>query len=135
MPEIIMLAPYKIFIRFNGLCPQPASLHHCVKASIHRVPQSGCPCELLYADYLMISAESMEELLVKLKTWKSEMEKKGLWMNMKKNKIMVSGMSQSGPAEELVVSIKQEMIAMQSSMVAACAGYTRNAVALRVPCA
>ena len=83
----------------------------------------------------MISAESMEELLVKLKTWKSEIKKKGLWMNMGKTKIMVSGMSQSGPAEELVVSIRQEMVAMQSSMVAACAGYTRNAVALRVPCA
>ena len=40
----------------------------------------------------MISAESMEELLVKLKTWKTEMEKKGLRVNMGKTKIMVSGM-------------------------------------------
>ena len=39
----------------------------------------------------MISAESMEELLVKLKTWKTEMEKKGLRVNMGKTKIMVSG--------------------------------------------
>ena len=37
---------------------------------------TGCPWELLYAEYLMISAESIEELLVKLKTWKSEVEKK-----------------------------------------------------------
>ena len=38
-----------------------------------------CPWELLYADDLMTSAESMsiEELLVKLKTLKSEMAKKG----------------------------------------------------------
>ena len=50
-----------------------------------------CPWELLYADDLMISAESMEELLVKLKTWKLEMEKKGLRVNMGKTKIMVSG--------------------------------------------
>ena len=42
---------------------------------------TGCPCELLYPDDLMISAESIEELLVKLKTWKSEMEKKGLRVN------------------------------------------------------
>ena len=42
---------------------------------------TGCPLELLYAKYLMISAESIEELLAKLKTWKSEMEKKGLWVN------------------------------------------------------
>ena len=38
----------------------------------------GCPWELLYADDLMISAESKEELLVKVKTWKTEMEKKGI---------------------------------------------------------
>ena len=54
---------------------------------------TGCPWELLYADDLMISAESMEELLVKLKTWKSEMEKKGLCVNMGKTKIMVFGMN------------------------------------------
>ena len=52
---------------------------------------AGCPWELLYADDLMISSESMEELLVKLKTWKTEMEKKGLRVNMGKTKIMVSG--------------------------------------------
>ena len=34
----------------------------------------------------------MEELLVMLKTWKIEMEKKGLRVNMGKTKIMVSGM-------------------------------------------
>ena len=39
---------------------------------------TGCPWELLYADDLMISAGSMEELLVKVKTWKTEMEKMGL---------------------------------------------------------
>ena len=38
---------------------------------------AGCPWELLYKDDLMISAGfmSMEELLVKLKTWKSEIRK------------------------------------------------------------
>ena len=39
---------------------------------------TGCPRELLYADDLMISVESMEELLVKVQTWKTEMEKTGL---------------------------------------------------------
>ena len=42
---------------------------------------TGCTWGLLYAEYLMISAESIEALLVKLKTWKSEVEKKGLRMN------------------------------------------------------
>ena len=35
----------------------------------------------------------MAELLVKLKTWKSEMEKKGLQVNMGKTKIIVSGIN------------------------------------------
>ena len=42
----------------------------------------------------MISAGfvSMEELLVKLKTWKSEIKKMGLQVNMGKKRIMVSGL-------------------------------------------
>ena len=54
------------------------SLHHCVRGFIQTF-LNICPYELLYADDLMISAESMsiEELLVKLKTLKSEMAKKG----------------------------------------------------------
>ena len=53
---------------------------------------TGCPWELLYADDLIISAVSMKELLVKLKTWKAEMQRKGLPVNMEKTKIMVSGL-------------------------------------------
>ena len=63
-----------------------------VLEALSREFRTGCPWELLYADDLMISADSMEELLVKLKTWTTEMEKKGLRVNMGKTKIMVSGM-------------------------------------------
>ena len=52
-----------------------------VLAAASREFHTGCPWELLYAEYLMITAESIEELLVTLKTWKTEMEKKGLWAN------------------------------------------------------
>ena len=48
-----------------------------VLEALSREFRTGCPWELLYADDLMISAESMEELLVKVQTWKTEMEKKG----------------------------------------------------------
>ena len=34
-----------------------------------------------------------------------------------------------------MVSVRQELVTMQSSVVAAYVGYTRNAVALRAPCA
>ena len=56
------------------------SLTHfsCVRSSIQTVSYI-CPWELLNADDLMISAESMSinELLVKLKTLTSKMAKKG----------------------------------------------------------
>ena len=53
---------------------------------------TGCPWELLYADNL-ITAESMEKLLVKMQTLKTEIEKKGLRVNMGKAKIMQSGIN------------------------------------------
>ena len=64
-----------------------------VLEALSREFRTGCPWELLYADDLMINAESMEELLVKVKTWKTEMEKKGLRVNMGKTKIMESGIN------------------------------------------
>ena len=64
-----------------------------VLEALSREFRTGCPWELLYADDLMISAGSMEELLVKMKTWKTEMEKKGLRVNMGKTKIMESGIN------------------------------------------
>ena len=64
-----------------------------VLEALSRAFRTGCPWELLYADDLMISAESMEELLVKVQTWKTEMEKKGLHVNMGKTKIMEAGIN------------------------------------------
>ena len=62
-----------------------------VLEALSREFRTGCPWELLYADDLMISAWSKEELLVKVKTRKTEMEKKGLRVNMGKTKIMEFG--------------------------------------------
>ena len=64
-----------------------------VLEALSREFHTGCPWELLYADHLMVSAESMEELLVKVQTCKTEMEKKGLRVNMGKTKIMESGIN------------------------------------------
>ena len=47
----------------------------------------------MYADDLMISAETEEGLKMKLYKWKTEMEAKGLRVNMGKTKIMVSGVN------------------------------------------
>ena len=58
-----------------------------VLEALSREFRTGCLWELLYADDLM------EELLVKVQTWKTEMEKKGLRVNMGKTKIMESGIN------------------------------------------
>ena len=44
----------------------------------------GLPSELLYADDLVLMAESLEELEEKLMKWKAAMESKGLKVNVKK---------------------------------------------------
>ena len=49
--------------------------------------RTGTPWELLYADDLVISAETEEGLKMKLNKWKTEMEAKGLRVNMGKTKI------------------------------------------------
>ena len=54
---------------------------------------TGTPWELLYADDLVISAETEEGLKMKLNKWKTEMEAKGLRVNMGKTKIMISGVN------------------------------------------
>ena len=62
-----------------------------VLEALSREFRTGCPWELLYADDLVIVAESLEELMEKLDKWKNGMEQKGLRVNMKKTKIMYSG--------------------------------------------
>ena len=57
-----------------------------VLEAISREFRTGCPSKLLYADDLVVSAESVGELLVKVKAWKTEVEKKGLLVNMGKRR-------------------------------------------------
>ena len=52
---------------------------------------SGVPWEDLYADDLVIIAESLEECVRRPLTWKEAMEKKGLRVNAGKTKIMICG--------------------------------------------
>jgi hypothetical protein len=47
--------------------------------------------EILYADDLVLMADSMEELQLKFDRWKSVIDRKGLKVNMGKTKEMVSG--------------------------------------------
>ena len=53
---------------------------------------TGTPWELLYADDLVITAETEDVLRLKLKKWKNQMQTKGLRVNMGKTKL-ISGVN------------------------------------------
>ena len=63
-----------------------------VLEALSREFRTGVPWELLYADDLVIIADSLEECISKLKAWKTGMESKGLRVNMKKTKFLFSGL-------------------------------------------
>ena len=56
--------------------------------------QAGVPWEDLYADDLVIIADSLEECLGRLLKLKEAMEKKGLRVNAGKTKVMICGTDQ-----------------------------------------
>ena len=61
-----------------------------VFVALSREFQTGFPWELLYADDLVIIADTKDELLCKLYLWKKKhLEAKGLRANMGKTKIMI----------------------------------------------
>ena len=51
----------------------------------------GLPWELLYADDLVILADSEKDLLARIKIWKCVLEKKGLRVNVSKTKVLKCG--------------------------------------------
>ena len=53
--------------------------------------RAGVPWEDLYADDLVIIADSLEECVRRLLIWKEAMEKKGLRVNAGKTKVMIFG--------------------------------------------
>ena len=62
-----------------------------VLEALSREFRTGTPWELLYADDLVIIAETEEELRSKLSKWKQAMEAKGLRVNVGKTNVMFSG--------------------------------------------
>ena len=59
-----------------------------VMEALSRTFREGLPMELLYADDLVLTADSKDLLIEKIKKWKAGMEDKGLRVNMGKTKVM-----------------------------------------------
>ena len=81
-----------ILLRFNNLFVISQSIQGSVLSpllfiivheALSREFRSGLPWEDLYADDLVIIAESLEECVRRLLTWKEAMEKKGLKVHCK----------------------------------------------------
>ena len=60
-----------------------------VLEALSREFRTGLPWELLYADDLVLIAESVEDLETKFDNWKTGMEQKGLRVNSGKTKVMI----------------------------------------------
>ena len=57
-----------------------------VLEALSREFKEGLPIELMYADVLVLLADSVEELIEKLMRWRAGMEGKGLRVNLGKTK-------------------------------------------------
>ena len=93
--------------------------------------RSGVTWEDLYADDLVIMAESLKECVRRLLTWKEAMEKRGLRVNAGKTKIMICGTRVDLLQVQVsfhALSGTLEWAATASSAMAASTGCTRNAV-------
>ena len=93
--------------------------------------RSGVPWEDLYADDLVIIAESLEECVRRLLTWKEAMEEKGLKVNAGKQRswsVVRAWTSCRVQASFHAPSVALEWAATASSATAASTGCTRNAV-------
>jgi len=62
-----------------------------VTEAISREFRVALPWELLYADDLVVIAETEEHLIQRLNEWKDNVENRGMRVNMNKTKVMVSG--------------------------------------------
>jgi hypothetical protein len=64
---------------------------------IGRETREGLPWELLYADDLVLIAKSEKELKRKIQRWKTNMEAKGMKVNVGKTKVMVGTLEKTKP--------------------------------------
>ena len=102
-----------------------------VLEALSRKFRCGVPWEDLYADDLVIIAESLEEYVRRLSMWKEAMEEKGLRVNAGKTKIMICGtgwISCRVQASSHVLSVTLEWAATASSAKAVTTGCIRSAV-------
>jgi len=89
------------------------------------------PWKLLYADDLVVIAETEDDLIKRLSKWKNNVENRGMRVNMNKTKVMISGewqkiMQKAGDGQK--VSVVEVLVIIQYSVLVVRSGFTGNAV-------
>jgi len=95
--------------------------------AISREFRVALPWELLYADDLVVIAETEENLLKRLNERKNNVENRGMRVNMNKTKVMISGEHQK-PVQKAVVYVAEVLVVFQYNVRVARSGYTRSLV-------
>jgi len=62
--------------------------------ALSRVFRVALPWKLLYADDLVVIAETEDDLIKRLNEWKDNMENRGVRVNMNNTKLVISGEQQ-----------------------------------------
>ena len=101
--------------------------------SISREFRVALPWELLYADDLVVIAETEEGLIKRLDEWKNNGENRGMRVNMNKTKVMISGERQK-PVQKAarwpcgLCGRGVGSNSIQCTTVVVTSGYTRSVV-------
>jgi len=103
-----------------------------VMEAISREFRLALPWELLYADNLVVIAET-EDLIQFLNEWKNNVENRGMRVNMNKTKVLydkrrTSEASARRLQDDRVLYVAEVLVVTQYNVLVARSGYTRNVV-------
>ena len=108
-----------------------------VVEAISREFRVALPWELLYADDLVVIAETEDDLIKRLNEWNDSVESRGMKVNMNKTKHMISAewekVMQKDARWPYSVCVRGVGI-IQYSVPVVRSGYTESVVVLRVAC-
>ena len=84
---------------------------------------------MLYADDLVVIAETEEDLIKGLNEWKNNVENRCMRVNMNKTKVMISGERQCRRLQDgHVVYVAEVLVVIQYNVLVVTGGYTRSVV-------
>jgi len=64
-----------------------------IMEAISREFRVALPCEMLYADDLVVIAEREDDLIKSPKEWKDNVENRGMRVNVNKTKVMITSVA------------------------------------------